>query len=268
MKATLLLFSLSIFLCLAATPAAAQNLESDLNSRYKDKILIFRSPFAANSLEFDPSGNPVKANQTGPWSICSRIEVKKLHLHSNKLEIEGKRLALQFNGHELVPADIDQGVKITLHLDHPLSSAADAETRLGTVFVTDPEAIIASAPAFWRDYLKDPSIIRYNIKDLPDPAPGVEKIENKGVKPPKPRYTPEPEFNDLSRKFRYQGSALFSAIVNKQGVPEEIKVIRPLGFGLDEQSVEAIRRWRFQPGTKDGSPVAIFMGIEMSFYLR
>ncbi len=268
MKATLLLFSVSIFLCLSATPALAADLEHDLNSRYANKILNLRSPLSANSLEFDSSGKPVKSSSTGPWSIYSRISVKKIQLRSDRLEIECKRLGLQYDGHELVPVDIDKSVKLTLRLDHPLTDAADAEARLGTIFVSEPEAIIASAPDFWHDYLKDPALARYaNPKLVPSP-PGIAKFGDPGVKLPKPLHTPEPQFNDVARKFRYQGSNVLSCIVNKEGVPEQIRIIRPLGFGLDEESVDALRHWRFQPGTKDGSPVAVYLTVEMSFNLR
>ena len=66
MKATLLLFSLSIFLCLAATPALAADLEHDLNSQYRDKILALRYPFTGDSQQFDSTGKPINATLPGP----------------------------------------------------------------------------------------------------------------------------------------------------------------------------------------------------------
>jgi TonB family protein len=39
-------------------------------------------------------------------------------------------------------------------------------------------------------------------------------------------------------------------------------------YGLDEQAVTARKKWRFQPGTKDGKPVAVEVTVEMSFKLR
>jgi TonB family protein len=38
-------------------------------------------------------------------------------------------------------------------------------------------------------------------------------------------------------------------------------------MGLDEKAIEAIRRWRFEPGRKDGTPVAVQVNIEVSFVL-
>jgi outer membrane biosynthesis protein TonB len=38
-------------------------------------------------------------------------------------------------------------------------------------------------------------------------------------------------------------------------------------MGLDEKAVEALRMWRFQPGTKDGHPVAVEISVEVNFHL-
>jgi protein TonB len=50
-------------------------------------------------------------------------------------------------------------------------------------------------------------------------------------------------------------------------MPTDIKITRPLGSGLDEKAVEAVRQWRFKPGTKDGSPVAVRINVEINFNL-
>jgi len=44
-------------------------------------------------------------------------------------------------------------------------------------------------------------------------------------------------------------------------------VARPLGMGLDEKAIEAVRTWRFEPAKKDGQPVPVQMNVEVSFRL-
>jgi TonB family protein len=51
-------------------------------------------------------------------------------------------------------------------------------------------------------------------------------------------------------------------------VPRNLKVQRALGKGLDENALAAVQQWRFQPATKDGNPVAVFLTAEVSFRLR
>ena len=51
------------------------------------------------------------------------------------------------------------------------------------------------------------------------------------------------------------------------GQPYNIKVVRALGKGLDEKAVEAVSQWKFEPATKNGKPVAVFIDVEVKFHL-
>ncbi len=88
-----------------------------------------------------------------------------------------------------------------------------------------------------------------------------------GVSAPVPTFKPEPEYSEEARKAKYQGSVMLSLIVDEKGVPQQIKVVRKLGLGLDEKAVEAVAKWRFKPGMKDGKPVPVQATIEVTFRL-
>jgi TonB family protein len=88
-----------------------------------------------------------------------------------------------------------------------------------------------------------------------------------GVTNPKPIYRPEPQYSEEARKAKWQGSVLLSLVVDENGKPIQIKVIRPLGLGLDEKAIEAVSQWKFEPGKKDGKPVAVAAQIEVTFRL-
>lgn len=77
----------------------------------------------------------------------------------------------------------------------------------------------------------------------------------------------EPEYSEEARKAKYSGTVLLSIIVDKNGMPRDIKVIRPLGLGLDEKAIEAVSKWRFKPAMKDGHPVAVQANVEVNFRL-
>ncbi|MBV9302730.1 MAG: energy transducer TonB [Acidobacteriaceae bacterium] len=77
----------------------------------------------------------------------------------------------------------------------------------------------------------------------------------------------EPEYSEEARKAKYSGTVLLQIIVDEHGLPRDIKVVRPVGLGLDEKAVEAVSRWRFRPGYKGGRPVAVEANIEVSFRL-
>jgi TonB family protein len=57
-------------------------------------------------------------------------------------------------------------------------------------------------------------------------------------------------------------------IVRKDGSVDQIKVVRGLGYGLDESAINTIKaEWKFQPGTLNGQPVDVIVHIETSFRL-
>jgi periplasmic protein TonB len=39
-------------------------------------------------------------------------------------------------------------------------------------------------------------------------------------------------------------------------------------MGLDEKAVEAVQKWKFEPGMKDGKPVAVDLAIQVDFHLK
>jgi protein TonB len=88
-----------------------------------------------------------------------------------------------------------------------------------------------------------------------------------GVSAPKPIFTPDPEYSEEARKAKYQGVVVLWLVVGSDGHPREIKIARPLGMGLDEKAVEAVRTWRFEPARKDGQAVSVVMNVEVSFRL-
>jgi TonB family protein len=77
----------------------------------------------------------------------------------------------------------------------------------------------------------------------------------------------EPEYSEEARKAKYSGTVLLSIVVDANGLPRDIHVIRPLGLGLDEKAIEAVMKWRFRPGMKGGRPVATQAQVEVNFRL-
>ncbi|MFP5205136.1 MAG: energy transducer TonB, partial [Acidobacteriota bacterium] len=89
-----------------------------------------------------------------------------------------------------------------------------------------------------------------------------------GISAPVPLNTVEAEFSDEARRAKYQGVVLIQMIVDAQGNPQNPRVIRPLGMGLDEKALEAVRKYRFKPAMKDGkTPVPVMITVEVNFRL-
>ncbi len=76
-----------------------------------------------------------------------------------------------------------------------------------------------------------------------------------GVSFPVPLVSPEAEFSDEARRAKYQGVCAISIVVDTRGYPQNPRVVRSLGMGLDEKALEAVSRYRFKPALKNGKPV-------------
>ena len=88
-----------------------------------------------------------------------------------------------------------------------------------------------------------------------------------GVAAPKVTYQPQPGYTEEARRAKVQGSVTLSIVVDPEGAPRNIKVIRSLDPGLDQKAMDAVSNWKFQPGMKDGQPVAVQAQVEVTFRL-
>jgi len=88
-----------------------------------------------------------------------------------------------------------------------------------------------------------------------------------GVSAPVPIYQPEPEYSEEARKAKWQGTVVLALVVDEMGRAVRIQVTKSLGLGLDQKAVEAVEKWRFKPGMKDGKPVPVIASIEVNFRL-
>lgn len=87
------------------------------------------------------------------------------------------------------------------------------------------------------------------------------------VSEPIPIYEPDPEYSDAARKAKFQGTVVVGVIIGADGHVYDPKVLQPLGLGLDEKAIEAVKLWRFEPAKKHGQPVRVAANIEVNFHL-
>jgi TonB family protein len=77
----------------------------------------------------------------------------------------------------------------------------------------------------------------------------------------------EPEYTNEARQKKISGVILLSLVVDENGIAQNIKVVSPLGQGLDEKAIEAVTKWHFKPGTKNGVPVPTVAQVQVNFRL-
>jgi len=83
-------------------------------------------------------------------------------------------------------------------------------------------------------------------------------VENCSMKPP---------YSEEGYKLKIQGTVLLQMVVRADGSTDSFKILRGLGYGLDEAAIETVRKWRFRPGYKDSKAVDVYAQVEVNFRL-
>ncbi|CAN5755757.1 hypothetical protein BH24ACI5_BH24ACI5_22380 [soil metagenome] len=91
-----------------------------------------------------------------------------------------------------------------------------------------------------------------------------------GVVSPEVLHEEKPQYTSGAMRAKVQGIVEVEAVVMTDGTVGQVQIVRSLDdrFGLDEKAIEAVKRWRFRPGTRQGKPVAVLVNIELTFTLR
>lgn len=88
-----------------------------------------------------------------------------------------------------------------------------------------------------------PAVVRTAAATVPAQTP-VEILSK-----PRPVYTAE------AREKKIEGEVQLEVMFSSSGAIHVVRVVRGLGFGLDESAVNAASQIRFRPGTRAGAPV-------------
>jgi TonB family protein len=237
-------------------PLHADSLKDVLNHKYKNQILALRSPFTAGDQKFDSAGHSLIAAPNSGWLIYGGIYVEKLNLSSDTLRLDGPRVGVTDEKKKGKPVLVrfSKPIRVEIHLNQSLKSLEDAEAVLGRVFFLGADAAEHAKPEFRR---ADDTTADDQIHDF----------HQDGVLPPRPTYTPEPDFSEEARRAKFQGEVCLSVVVDRMGNVARIRLEKALGHGLDDHAMETIKGWRFTPGTRNGEPAAVREPIEVTFNL-
>ncbi len=279
---------------------ASDEMEQRLQSQYREKILILRGFYQGTKLIYDSAGMPTGSPVSGDWTVNGFVRVNSLTLSSQRLAIQADRLVLVNDGHAFgFHADHKKKAKkvsrlrIDADLDPGGITAEKLNALLSKIFLNSQDRFADLVPAYWRPCISAASGKGANIysactfppelaaipgliSNLADEkateadakAPDVEVVPiRKGVTPPKPRSTPEPDFPDEAQKLGYHGVIMLMVVVDKTGQTRDIRIVRPLGMGLDQRAVDTVARWQFSPAQQDGQPVSVELAIEVDFHL-
>ena len=87
------------------------------------------------------------------------------------------------------------------------------------------------------------------------------------VTPPKLVSYTRPMYTDEGRRQGIEGKVTLEAEFDAQGNFRVLRVVKGLGYGLDENALTALKKWRFTPAYRDGQRVRVVMQIDVNFSL-
>ena len=267
-----------LVLLLAAAPGGA-NSEDDLQAKLRSTFLntnqTLRNFPVENHLRYDAAGNPVTKSPSGHWTVSGEVLVEQLDLEPDKLEIRGHRAVLVFDPQkkrmepkiwkeQRITIEIATGGKATLE---------QLKFALGQVFFNSREETLAGLPDYWRPYFAS-ELSGTNAcgtdSDAVDVSnesstPGTVVRQGGIVTEGENRRHAFPLPTRVSKSMRVQGSLQLKAVIDTTGKVKNICILKPLGAGLDDNSVMAVRQWEYTPYKLNGKPVEIKTTINFSF---
>lgn len=89
-----------------------------------------------------------------------------------------------------------------------------------------------------------------------------------GVTPPQLLKEVRAQYSDAARRANLEGEVELEIVIRRDGTVGDVRVLRGLGMGLNEQAVQAVRQWRFAPARLKGAPVDVIVEVAVEFRLR
>ena len=86
--------------------------------------------------------------------------------------------------------------------------------------------------------------------------------------PPKPIHTVAPEYPDTPIRYVVDPTVLVMLTIPPDGIPKDVKIAKEFRPEFDQNAIDAVRQWRFQPAMKDGKPVEVTVTLEVVFQMR
>jgi len=98
------------------------------------------------------------------------------------------------------------------------------------------------------------------------PCRGDEPDSSTCITPPHATYSPNPEYPAKEQNNHRGGTVTLQFVVGTDGLPQNISVSVSLSPAFDAAAVDALKKWKFSPATKNGKPVAVNIAVQMSFH--
>lgn len=244
---------------------------ADLKARLLKQPLYFRSFWANDNLHFDPDGKLIGSSDQVSFTL-SGIEIIKVQLKQNRLQLLGRRMGLELTGPTPKLAPLLLGTprfprEEAVHLDITAPASGDYSSALDAIFAKDITDLVPTLPSWWQTYahkhfLND----RVSYAYLPSSTDRPLRVGG-NIEPPIILAKKEAEFNSYAKLMMFKGAVLIRLVVDKEGKASQLSIDRGIGLGLDERALAAVGDYRFKPAARNGVPVTVEIDMEVNFQI-
>lgn len=263
--------------------AAAADPALDMAQNLVGKALILRGFYAASDLNYDAEGRIQGAPKVEDWTLCGVNIGTARRKGAHEIDLDGVRVAIKYNqeAHQFERhPQKNEAVHISIATTTPVSAgpagaddAAILQRAFAAIFSVgiDP-ALQRAVPTFWQHYFD--TGLAWGKDELSDvrivtpgqTGPGAPTAEEmKSFVNPVAEHRENAKFTDLAVRDKVTGEIELKMVVDAEGIPRRIAIVRPIGYGLDARAVETVAKWRFRPGTLEGKPVAATIIVREQF---
>jgi TonB family protein len=240
---------------------------------------VLRNYYTDDSLTFDSTGKLTSHGTPGFGPTDGLVHIEKVEIMPTAISLVGERPVYFWDSvqSDFKLMNVGDVVKISLELPSGQTEADNSFDLLKQVFFaqaelqnskctdTDRKLKGFTKPAASNAAEAAPDITN-RLKAICFPGGERASPVSKGIiDPPKVIYDPDPALPKVRRNDPQEPTVRLALIVNASGSPTTIVVTGPIGYGYDEETLGAVRRWKFKPATQDGKPVPVAINIEMNF---
>ena len=239
-----------------------------LQSQYVNKVLIFRKSYRIlERLEVKVDGTLPGNLRPGFWSMDGACQVKDLDFRKDAVTFKCTKLwaNVQDDGQlHYFPAsaalkgktDYPEKMEVVFRTNPAGETVAQVTERVNKIFLSEQDPMLAATPGPISAYIQKQSI----LPDI-DPTTGAGFDGT----PPKALSTPTPDMSREALLVGQAGRESFVVLVDAEGKANVLVFTRLLQYGLEETTIDAVKRWKFEPAMKDGKPTPIRIAMDVDY---
>ncbi|HXR97989.1 MAG TPA: energy transducer TonB [Terriglobales bacterium] len=229
-------------------PLPQADVAAQLKARWQGKTFYLRGFPASDRWRTDDRGRPLTPLPPESWTLAG-IHVDNVRRKGSELRIDGTRVFYTFDGdhHTWLATIAPDSERIEIDVASPV----DLDALQSGLFLTSLSELSANVPDEWKPVLSGAS--QDEILNMFIVAAGLDPNAPAAGAFPKKLNEVDPQYSDAARQLRLQGIVEIAFSVGVNGTVTRAILLRPLGAGLDETALAAVRAWRYEPTQETGA---------------